>query len=113
MLPTFNYNSARRTQIETAKANPYDELIAAAMDSSDDRGSVVWIEDDCIYVRLEAVYTWNRKNAQLILPSRKSRDLRKYLQQEHGAMEDQNYSFPFGESRMRVWYFPATRLEHT
>ena len=45
VLPIFNYSHALDTQTETARANPYEELIMAAMDAADERGAIVWIED--------------------------------------------------------------------
>ena len=67
----------------------------------------MWVEDDyTTYVRLEALYAWNRKSQTNIkLPSKKSRDLRVYLEQEHGAVEDENYINSAG-NRVRVWSFP-------
>lgn len=92
-LPKFNYTHAREIQTETANASPYEELIEAAMNATDRDGrQIVWIEDECIYARLEALYAWNRTSrTDIKLPSRKSRDLRVFLQQQYGAAEDKNH----------------------
>lgn len=93
MLPTFDYSSAKRTQREVVRANPYDELIDTAQDMNDGEGRpIVWAEGDMLYVRLQALYAWNaRSQTRIKLPSRKPRDLRIYLQEQYGAIEDEHH----------------------
>ena len=103
VLPEFNYGSAKWTQQDVAAASPYDELIDAAEDAGDDRGFIVWEANGELHVRLEALYAWHAKNKTgITLPSRKPRDLRIYLQQQYGAIEDKNHDYG------RCWHFPLT-----